>query len=410
MNLGTESSLGLFKVSAPKHTTSVTLGLLACMLTAATLASCAKDGPAAPSAQSKPTVPVTVASVTTQPISVQISTFGTAQAYSSVAIKTQVTGIMTEARFEKGQALKKGQLLFKIEERPFQAALDQANANLRRDKVLLAKYQLDLKRAIEMRKNNAATQDEVDQAQAAASAQEATIRADQAMIEKAQIDVDNCTIASPIDGKAGDLLVAVGNLVKLNDITLVTINQVKPIEVFFNVPQSDMSSVRQYMGKLTGKVKLKVQVTLPNEPGFSDEGELFFIDNALDSGSGTIRLGARFQNENERLWPGQYVMVKLVLATRDEIVVPSKAVSAGRDGKYVFVVNPDKSAHTRVVTTGLQSGDMTIIEKGLRPGETVVTDGQSRLVDGAKVQIKSDNAPTSSSAPATRPAEPEAKL
>jgi multidrug efflux system membrane fusion protein len=311
---------------------------------------------------------------------------------------------MTEARFEKGQSLKKGQILFKLDPRPFQAVLDQTVANLQKDKVLLAKYYLDLRHETELHKNNAATQDEVDQAQAIADAQEATIKGDQAAIERAQVDLDNCTIDCPIDGKAGDLLVTEGNLVKLNDITLVNINQVKPIEVFFNVPQSDMGNVRRYMDKLQGKDKLKVQVTLPDEPTRPEEGELFFIDNSLDSGSGTIRLGGKFTNENERLWPGQYVLVNLKLATKDEIVVPSSAVSAGRDGKYVFVVKPDSSAETRMVTTGAQSGDVTVVEKGLQPGEMVVTDGQLRVVDGAKVEIKSDKAPTSSPAPATGPA------
>jgi multidrug efflux system membrane fusion protein len=425
MDMAKESQLDLCKVSGPNTPASMlaNLGnpnaksrvwpalLSACaVLVAAALASCSKDGAAAQSAQSKPApaVPVLIGTVTTQPISVQISTFGTVQAFSSVAIKTQVTAIMTQAKFEKGQTLKKGQVIFQLDPRPFQAVLDQAKANLEKDKVMLGIYRLSLKRETDLHDHNSATQDEVDQAQATASAQEATIRADQAAIERAQVDLDNCTIDCPIDGKAGDLLVSEGNLVKLNDITLVNINQVKPIEVFFNVPQSDMGNVRRYMDKLKGKEKLKVQVTLPDEPTRPEEGELFFIDNALDSGSGTIKLGARFTNENERLWPGQYVLANLKLATNNEIVVPSSAVSTGRNGKYVFVVMPDNSVQTRMVTAGIQAGGVTVIEKGLQPGETVVTDGQLRLVDGAKVEVKTDQAPTS--APATMPTTaPEAK-
>jgi multidrug efflux system membrane fusion protein len=297
-------------------------------------------------------------------------------------------------------------VLFNIDPLPFQAVLDQAKANHEKDEVLLAQYQLDLKRQTELLKGGASTQDELDQAKTAAAAQAAAIRADKAMIEKARIDLDNCTITCPIDGKAGDLLVTEGNLVKLNDVTLVTINQVKPIEVFFNVAQSDMNTVRQCMAKEA----LKIQAALPDEPGLPEAGDLFFVDNTVDINSGTIRLGARFPNDNERLWPGQYVLVNLRLGTLDNaIVVPSKAISAGREGKYVFVINPDNTAQTRAVTAGVQVGNVTVVEKGLQPGEMVVTDGQVKLTDGAKVEVQPDKAPIVATRPATQSAVVEAK-
>jgi multidrug efflux system membrane fusion protein len=288
-----------------------------------------------------------------------------------------------------------------------------------KDEVLLVNYKRTADREVQLYKRQTATKDEVDQAQTAVDAQEAAIKGDQsaiqgdqaaikgdqAMIEKAQIDLDNCTITCPIDGRAGDLLVTQGNFVKLNDVTLVTINQIKPIEVFFNIPQKDMNAVRQYMAKGT----LKVQAVLDGEPNRPEMGELFFVDNLVDSNSGTIRLGAKFDNQDDRLWPGQYVLVTLKLTTRENaVVVLSKAVSSGRDSKYVFIIKPDMTVQTCPVTVGVQFGDVTVIEKGLTGGETVATDGQLRLVDGAKVEIQKDDAPTTrASQPATDASTPQ---
>jgi multidrug efflux system membrane fusion protein len=414
---------------------------------AATAWSCSKSQGAPPPGGpgAIKTVPVKSATVTHQAVPIQLSTFGTVNTFSSIAIKTQVSGILTEVHFEKGELLHKGQLLFKIDPQPFQAVLDQARANKARDEankikdeagklkdeagqlkdeVLLVNYKRTADREVELLKRGTATKDEVDQAQTIADAQEAAIKADQAaikgdqsainadqaavnadqaMIEKAQLDLDNCTITCPIEGRAGDLLVTQGNFVKLNDVTLVTINQIKPIEVFFNIPQKDMNTVRQYMGKGT----LKVQVALPGEPGRPEMGELFFVDNLVDSNSGTIRLGARFDNQDDHLWPGQYVLVTLKLATQENaVVVLSKAVSSGRDGKYVFIIKPDNTVQTVPVTAGVQFKDVTVIEKGLSGGETVVTDGQLRLVDGAKVEIQKDE-PTTASQPATDASGPQ---
>ena len=425
------------------------LSLSLCAMMAAAAWSCSKSQGAPPPGGpgAIKIVPVKSGTVRLQAVPIQLSTFGTVCTFSSIAIKTQVSGILTEVHFEKGEPLHKGQLLFRIDPRPFQAALDQAKANTVRDEanklkdeagqlkdeaaklkdeVLLVNYERTVQRETDLYKRGTATKDEVDQAQTIADAQQATlkgdqatikgdqgtiqadqaaIKADQAMIEKAQIDLDNCTITCPIDGRAGDLLVTQGNFVKMNDITLVTINQIKPIEVFFNIPQADMNTVRQYMAKDT----LKVQAVLPAEPDRPEIGDLFFVDNTLDSTSGTIRLGAKFDNQNDRLWPGQYVTVTLKLTTRNNaVVVPSKAVSAGRDGKYVFVIQPDKKVHTCPVTSGAQMGELTVIEKGLQGGETVVTDGQLRLIDGSKVEVQKDEAPTTrASQPATDASGPQ---
>jgi multidrug efflux system membrane fusion protein len=421
------------------------LSLSVCLLLAVAAVSCSKGQAAAPPGGpgAGGPVPVKAGTVKVQAVPIQLSTFGTVATFSSIAIKTQVSGILTEVHFEKGQLLHKDQVIFKIDPQPFQAVLHQAEANKVKDEagkvkdeagkvrdeagkvkdeVLLVNYKRTAQREADLYKRGTATKDEVDQAQTAADAQEAaiqgdqaaiqgdqaaiqgdqaTIKGDQAAIEKAQIDLDNCTITCPIEGRAGDLLVTQGNFVKLNDITLVTINQIKPIEVFFNIPQKDMNAVRQYMVKDT----LKVQVVLPGEPDRPEAGDLFFVDNTVDGGSGTIRLGAKFDNQDERLWPGQYVRVTLRLTTRnDAVVVSSKAVSEGRDGKYVFVIKPDKTVQSCPVTAGAQVGDLTVIEKGLKGGETVVTDGQSRLIDGAKVEIQSDKAPGTATTGASQPA------
>lgn len=436
--------------SSISRVTKYFLSLSLCALMAATAWSCSKSQGAPPAGGpgAIKVVPVKAGTVTHQAVPIQLSTFGTVNTFSSIAIKTQVSGILTEVHFEKGEFLHKGQLLFRIDPQPFQAVLDQAKANkvkdeagmlkdeanklkdeagMLKDGVLLVNFKRTAQREADLLSRGTATKDEVDQAQTIADAQEATIKADQAaikgdqsainadqaainadqaMIEKAQIDLNDCTITCPIDGRAGDLLVTQGNFVKMNDVTLVTINQIKPIEVFFSIPQKDMNTVRQYMAKGT----LKVQVALPGEPNRPEMGELFFVDNMMDSNSGTIRLGAKFDNQNDRLWPGQYVLVTLKLATQENaVVVLSKAVSSGRDGKYVFIIKPDNTVQTCPVTAGVQFGDVTVIEKGLTGGETVATDGQLRLVDGAKVEIQKDEPTTRASQPATDASNPQTK-
>ena len=436
-------------VSDISRVTKKVLSLSLCLLSAATAWSCSKSQGAPPSGgapgAAKP-MPVRAGTVTHQAVPVQLSTFGTVNTFSSIAIKTQVSGILTEVHFEKGELLHKDQLLFKIDPQPFQAVLAQAKANKvkdeagklkdeagklkdeagkLKDQAMLAYNRLTVQRESELFKRGTATKDEVDQVQAAADAQEAAVKGDQAaiqadqatiqadqaaiqgdqaMIEKAQLDLDNCTITCPIDGRAGDLLVTQGNFVKMNDITLVTINQIKPIEVFFSIPQKDMNTVREYMAKGT----LKVRAALPGEPNRPEMGDLFFVDNLMDSSSGTIRLGAKFDNQDDHLWPGQYVLVTLKLTTRENaVVVLSKAVSSGRDSKFVFIIKPDNTVQTCPVAAGVQFGDVTVIEKGLSGGETVVTDGQLRLVDGTKVEIQKDEPTTRASQPATDASTPQ---
>lgn len=331
--------------------------------------------------------PITVATVGTKAVPIEITTFGTVQAQSSVQIKSEVGGTLTRVHFRKGQNIKIGNLLFTIDPRSYQAVLDQAKGNLVRDRALEENALLNAKRSKELLRRNFISQSDDDKVQAEAKALSAVIAADEAAITNASLQVERCFLRSPINGKAGDLLVSEGTLIKANDIPLVTINQIHPIEVFFSIPQADLPSVRAHMAQK----RLKVRASLPKDNRPPEEGDLFFIDNAINQSTGTVKLGALFQNTGESLWPGLSVNVTLVLAIKnDAVVVPTVALQAGREGKFVFIVNPDNTVAIRPVTVQMATGTETVIEKGLQVGERVVTDGQLRLVPGAKVEIKAE--------------------
>jgi membrane fusion protein, multidrug efflux system len=332
-------------------------------------------------------VPVTVATVGMKAMPIEITTFGVVQAQSSVQIKAEVGGNLTRVHFRKGQNIQAGDLLFTIDPRSYRAALDQAKANLVRDRALEENALLNAERSKELLSKGFISRSDNDKAQTDAKALSAVRRADEAVVINAKLQVEHCSIRSPISGKAGDLLVSEGTLIKANDVPLVTINQIHPIEVFFSIPQADLPSVRTYMAHK----KLKVRASLPKDYRTPEEGDLFFIDNAINQSTGTVKLGALFQNTRESLWPGLSVNVTLVLAIQnDAVVVPTVALQAGREGKFVFVVNPDNTVAVRPVTVQMAASKETVIEKGLQVGERIVTDGQLRLVPGTKVEIKAE--------------------
>lgn len=332
-------------------------------------------------------VPVTVAVVGTRAVPIEITTFGTVQAKSSVQIRAEVGGNLTRVHFRKGQNINAGDLLFTIDPRSYKAALDQAKANLVRDRALEENALLNAERSKELLRQGFISQSDNDKAQTDAKAMSAAVSADEAAIASAKLQVEHCSIRSPISGKAGDLLISEGTLIKANDVPLVIINQIHPIEVFFSIPQADLPTVRAHMAQ----GNLKVRTSLPKDNRPPEEGYLFFIDNAIDKGTGTVQLGALFKNTQESLWPGQFVNVTLILDVEKEaIVVPTVAIQAGREGKFVFVVKPDKTVAVRPVAVRMTAGAETVIEKGLQQGELVVTDGQLRLVPGAKIEIKTE--------------------
>jgi multidrug efflux system membrane fusion protein len=340
-------------------------------------------------------VPVDVATAVKQDVPVQIRAIARVEAFSTVSIKPQVAGQLTAVHFKEGQDVKTGDRLFSLDARPFQAALDQAEANLARDTAQAEYAAADFARETDLYQRKVAGQLEFEQSKANAAATAATVRADQAAVVQARIDLDYCSIRSPIDGRTGALLVYPGNVVKANEVALVVINQVHPIHVTFSVPEQNLAEIR----KCQAEGPLAVEGVIPQDEGPPERGELSFIDNQVDPLTGTITLKGTFQNVSGRLWPGQFVNVLLRLRTLlGAVVVPTAAIQTGQSGQFVFVVKQDQTADLRPIVPGLALDHRTVIRQGIEPGETVVTDGQLRLVPGAKVSIKERAAPTTQEA------------
>jgi multidrug efflux system membrane fusion protein len=331
-------------------------------------------------------LPVTVARVAKQALPYDISGTGTAEPVATVAIVSQVGGLLTQVAFKEGEDVKAGQLLFQIDPRPYRAALDQSSGVLERDRAQLQNAELDLKRYEALVAKDYVTTQQYEQAKTAAVSARATLASDQANVENAKLNLQFASIHSPISGRAGSLLVREGNLVKAGGQPLVTINQIHPILVRFAVPVVHLPLLRQYG---SGALPVTVQTGGTSGVGNTSKGVLSFVDNAVDTMTGTILLKARFENEDATLWPGEFVSVSLSLFTQsDALVVPSPAVVQGQQGPFVFVVKPDLAVETRPIVLGRVAGDLTVIDKGLTEGETVVTDGQLRLTNGSHVQVK----------------------
>jgi membrane fusion protein, multidrug efflux system len=333
-------------------------------------------------------VPVTVASVSQKNMPLQLEAIGSVDAYSTVSMRAQVTGTVTAVHFKEGQDVKQGDLLFTIDTRPFEAALKQAEANLAKDVAVLANAREQARRYAELIKKQYISQEQYDQIKTNAESLEATVEADKAAVENAKVQLSYCRIYSPVTGRTGSLLVNEGNLVRTNDATaLVTINQISPIYVTFPAPEQSLSDIK----KRWNAGKLKVLAVIPESEDRPAEGDLTFIDNTVDRTTGTIKLKATFANTDRQLWPGQFVKAVLKLADQpDAIIVPSQAVQAGQDGPHVFVVKPDLGVELRRVVVNRTLDGVAVVEKGVRPGEKVVTDGQFLLGPNSKVQVKKE--------------------
>jgi membrane fusion protein, multidrug efflux system len=327
-------------------------------------------------------IPVVVTKVERSTIPIQLSAIGTGQAFQTVSVESQAAGIVKEVHYRQGQFVSKGDLLITLDKEPFVAALAQAEAALARDKAQAELSQVELKRNDELYKEGIISEGQHDQALATSKAAAATVRADQAAIQTAQIELSYCSIYAPISGVTGAQLVAPGATVKANDLpTLVVINQVSPIYVNFSVPQQYLETIKRLMQQS----RLRVQATPPGNSK-AESGLLTFVNNTVDTNTGTIQLMATFPNADHRLWPGQFSNVVLNLGEQQNaLVIPSQAVQSGQQGDYVFVIKPDMTADVRQVNLGHSFNDVTEVLKGLTPGETVVTDGQVRLVPGTKV-------------------------
>ncbi len=334
----------------------------------------------------KPPVPVTAASVMQKTVPVQLSAIGNVEAYSTVSMKSQIGGVLTRVHFREGQDVNKGDLLFTIDPRPYEAALKQAEANLAKDNAQLANARKEVQRYAELVKKGYVAQEQYDQISTNAASFEAIVNADMAVVENARLQLKYCYIYSPISGRTGNLMANEGNLIKANaDTAIVVINQVQPIYVTFSVPEQSFSEIKRYMSE----GKLRVEAILSKEDEKPEQGVLTFIDNAVDLATGTIKLKGTFANKGKRLWPGQFVNAVLTLTSQpDAIVVPSQAIQTGQKGQYVFVIKNDLTVEDRSLLVGRTLNNETIIEKGLQAGEKVVTDGQLRLVPGDRVQLK----------------------
>ena len=361
------------------------------------LASCNQDEPkAAPQRSAPPPVAVSVAPVEQRGVLIQLEAIGSVVPIRTVSVRARAGGELTSVGFRKGQEVKTGDLLFQLDPRPFQNTLAQAEAQLKRDQVLAGNANVESRRYRHLVDGGFVGSQQYDQARANASAASATLALDQVAVDSAKLNLEYTTILSPIDGRTGDLLVDVGNLVTANsERALVVINQLRPIDVSFSVPEENLGELRTRMAAGT----LRVEARPPPE-GTLETGELTFVDNTVDPATGTILLKATFANADGALWPGQYVDVVLVLGARSgAIVVPAAAVQTGQQGRYVFVVKADRTAEVRPVEVVTIDERQAVIGTGLTAGETVVTDGQFRLVPGSRVKVGGSDAGTPAAPP-----------
>src|SRR5208282_2942584 len=335
-------------------------------------------------------VPVTVAAATQHDVPIYYDALGTAQAFNTVAIRAQVTGQLVSIDFRQGQDVSKGDVLAKIDPAPFQAALDQNVAKRSEDEAQLIDAQKDLARFTILAKRDFETQQNVDLQQAKVDQLKATIDADQAAIEATQTQLNFATITAPIDGVVGFRQVDIGNIIHTTDPNPLTVlTQVKPCVVIFTLPQGDLCPVRESM--LHGTVA--VLAYDQNDKEQLAQGRLLLIDNQIDQSTSTMRLKAEFPNENERLWPGEFVHIRILITTqKDAVTIPPVAVQRGPDGFYVWVIKPDNTAEQRAIDAQIVSDDTAIAAKGLSPGERVVVNGQSRLDVGSHVEIRPSSA------------------
>ena len=357
-------------------------------------------------------VPVVVAKVAQKDVPIEIQVIGNVEAYSTITIKAQVGGQLTKVYFGEGDLVKKGDRLFTIDPRPYQAQISQIEANIERDKAVLKQSQANLERDTAQQKyaedqalrykklfdQGVMSREQADQLRSSADSMAQSLSADRAAIEssRAQINADQAglenakvmlsytDIRSPIDGKTGNLMVKQGNVVPANTTDLIAINEIQPIYVTFSVPEANLSDIKRYMSG----GKLPVSVTTQEAEPVKESGFLTFVDNNVDATTGTIKLKGTFSNPDRKLWPGQFVHVSLRLTTQQNaMVVPNQAVQTGQDGTYVYVVS-DGKAEFRPVKTGVRVEQELVIASGLQPGETVVTEGQLRLAPGSRVQLR----------------------
>lgn len=331
-------------------------------------------------------VPVTVSRVESKLIPIQINTYGNIEAYTVVPIKSLIGGQIIKTLVSSGQDVKKGDLLFSIDARPYEANLRQIEANLERDTVLAEDAERQARVKGELYLKKAVSEDDMFKTKAISESLKRAVKNDEANMDKAKLDVEYCTIRSPFDGRVGDILIHEGSIIKPNDNTIATLSAATPAYVAFSLPERFLPVVQKLMA--AGK---KIEVTAKIEAAKGDiasKGELCFIDNTVNQNSGTVRMKALFPNTDETLWPGQFVNVTVELSAGETYTaIPSDAIQNGQLGQQIFVVKNDSTVELRQVEVERTAFDLTAVSKGLQPGETVVLAGQFRLVPGAKVSV-----------------------
>jgi multidrug efflux system membrane fusion protein len=331
-----------------------------------------------------PPVPVTAGTVVAEDVPVFLHGIGTVQAYNMVSIKSRVDGQIVKIDFKEGQDVKEGDLLLQIDPRPYQATLAQAEAVKQKDEAQLAGAQADLERYAQLVPSGHQTRQSYDQQKALVAQLQASIKADEALIQTAKLNLGYTDIRSPIDGRLGARLVDKGNLVRATDNTvLVTISEVKPIFVSFTLPQKSLEDIREHHKQ----APLTVRAYTGDGKKQLADGKLTMIDNAIDQATGTIRLKARFDNENERLWPGEFVSLRVILNVRNGVAtVPAQTVQDGPNGQYAYIIKPDDTVERRPVEVASIQDGIAVVTKGLSPGERIVVEGQYRLTNGSRVK------------------------
>jgi membrane fusion protein, multidrug efflux system len=344
------------------------------------LAAC---GPSSPSSSTQQTAKnVLVAKALSKDVPVQLYEFGRIASPETVDVKPQVSGRITEVHFTEGQDVKKGDLLFVIDPRPFQADLEQAQAQLQSDSAQLDLNRNNLQRDEKIGPQHFVSEQQIDTDKANVKNFQGAVGRDQASIDRAKLNLEYCYVRSPIDGRTGRRLVDAGNYVATGAVSLVNIQRQDPVYADFHISENDLARLRENM---PGN-QLKVDVVAPTQPDVTKSGALTFLDNAVSAQAGTVLLRATIPNSDHYLWPGQYVKVALTLQTlKGAVVVPSQTIQMGAKGPYLFVVRPDNTVEQRIVTQGVRYRDFVVVAEGLKADETVVVEGQLTIGNGAKV-------------------------
>lgn len=350
-------------------------------LAALLLAGCEKKAPAE---FERPPAPVTVATAVAQDVPIYLDQIGKFVAREVVSIQPQVSGRITQIHFTDGADVKTGQVLFTIDPRPYQAQLNVAEANLAEARAALELAQINFERVASVTDPRAVSRQDHDAKRNAVEVAKAQVKQNQAAVESARLNLDYCTVRSPINGRAGQRLVDLGNVVTANTGSLLVIQRLDPIYADFTVAENNLTAVQQNMAQRT----LKVEVWLPDEPDNARGGKLTFLDNTVQDGTGTVKLRATIGNSDRRFWPGRFASVRLILGTQQgAVLVPADAPQMSAKGRFVYVVKEDFTAELRPVTVGQRQGGLVVIEKGVKPGERVVVNGQVGVTPGGKVSI-----------------------